>query len=256
MIIAGIDAGVETTKAVIMKDGKVIGRAMAPSGGIGRPVQAKLAYEAALKEAGVGEGDVEAVYATGKGKFDVPFAQGRVTDTIAAAFAARFYYPDATSVLGVGADETLAATLGDARLIDEFVVNQKCTAGLGTFLRHLAKRFEMTIEETGLETEDAGPINEGCVVFSELDALSLLNNGAAPKAAMASAVKAVAVRAANVMNDLTKQSNGRAVLMGGLTKNALFVRLLEELLGFKFLIPDDAEYSGAIGAAISGGKVS
>ena len=256
MIIAGIDAGVETIKAVIMKDGKVVGRGKAPSGGVDRPEQARQAYEAALKEAGVGEGDVEAVIATGKGKFDVPFAGGRVTDTVAAAYAARFLYPDATSVMGVGADETLAAALGDKRLISEFVVNQKCTAGLGTFLTYLAKRLGMTIEETGAEAKDAGPINEGCVVFSELDALSLLNNGAEPKAVMASAVKAVAVRAANVMNDLTVRSVERTVLIGGLTKNKVFVRLLEELLGFSFIIPEDAEFCGAVGAAVSGGKVS
>ena len=256
MIIAGIDAGVETTKAVIIKDGKLVGCAKAPTGGVDRPEQARKAYDEALKEAGIGEGDVESVFATGKGKFDVPFAAGRVTDTIAAAYAARFYYPDATSVADVGADETLAATLGDKRPVSEFVVNQKCTAGLGTFIRYLAMRFGMTIEEAGKEVKDAGPINEGCVVFSELDALSLINNGAKPNAVMASAVKAVAVRAANVVNDLTVQANSRAVLFGGLTKNALFVHNLEELLGFKFLIPENAEYSGAIGAALSGGKVS
>ena len=255
MIIAGIDAGVETTKVVVLRDGKVAGRAKESTGGIDRPGQISSAYKEALKEAGVAESDVEAVIATGKGKFDVPFAAGHVTNTIAAAYAARNADEGATSVISVGADETLAATLGGDRLVKEFVVNQKCTAGLGTFLKYLAKRLDIPLEETGLDTPDAGPINEGCVVFSELDALSLLNNGAAPKAVMASAVKAAAVRAANVMNDLTAQANDKAVLIGGLTKNALFVSALEGLVGFKYIIPEDAEYCCAIGAALSGGKV-
>ena len=256
MIIAGIDAGIEATKAVIVKDGKVIGRSKTSTGGIDRPEQARKAYDAALKEAGIGEDEVETVIATGKGKFDVPFAGGRVTETIAAAHAARHLCPDATSVMSVGADETLAATLGDKRLVNEFVLNQKCTAGVGTFLTYLAKRFGIAIEDTGAEIQDAGPINEGCVVFSELDALSLINNGAAPGAVMASAVKAAAVRAANVLNDLTNQANERVVLIGGLTKNARFVRIVEEMMGVKFIIPEQAEYCGAIGAAVSGGKVS
>ena len=256
MIIAGIDAGVETTKAVILKDGKVVGCGKTSTGGIDRPEQARKAYDEALKEAGIVEKDVETVTATGKGKFDVPFVGGRITETIAAAYAARTMCPDATSVMVVGADEILAATLGDKRPINEFVLNQKCTAGVGTFLKYLAKRLGIPIEETGNETEDAGPINEGCVVFSELDVLSLLNNGAAPKAVMASAVKAAAVRAANVINDISVPANERVVLIGGLTKNARFVRLLEELAGFRFIIPDETEYCGAIGAALSGGKVS
>lgn len=256
MIIAGIDAGAENTKAVIIKDGKVIGRAAESTGGADRPEQVRKAYDEALKAAGVSAGDVESVIATGKGKFDVSFSAGHVTETIAAAHAARSYYADATSVMSVGADETLAATIGDKRLIKEFVLNQKCTAGLGTFLKYLAARLGIPEGQAGADTQDAGPVNEGCVVFSELDALSLISNGAAPKAVMASAVKAAAVRAANVMNDLTLPSNERAVLIGGLTKNALFVRVLEETVGFKFLIPEDAEYSGAIGAALSGGNVS
>ena len=254
-MIIGIDAGVETTKVVVMEDGKVVGKAKNSTGGIDRPEQIRKAYDAALEAAGIGENAVKAVFATGKAKFDIPLDAGRVTETIAAAYAARFLYPDATSVLSVGADETLAATLGDKRLVNEFVLNQKCTAGLGTFLTYLAKRLEIPIDETGIETVDAGPINEGCVVFSELDALSLLNNGAEPGAVMASAVKAVAVRAASVANDLTLQSNEHAVLIGGLSKNMFFVRVLERILGYEFLIPEDAEFCGAIGAAISGGQV-
>jgi len=255
MFIAGIDSGVENTKVVLIKDGVVHGRSKISTGGVGRLHQARRAYEDVLSAAGVGEKDVTKVIATGKGKFDIAFADGRVTETVATAFAARFLFPDATSAMSVGADETIALTLGDKRLVGEYVTNQKCSAGVGTFLTYLAKRLGVSLELCAPGARDAGPINEGCVVFSELQALSLVNDGAELEAVMASAINAVAVRAATVMNDLTIPSNDRAVLIGGLAKNPAFVSALEKVLGIKFMIPDDAEFAGAIGAAVSGGKV-
>lgn len=251
MIIAGIDMGIENTKCVIMRDGEIIGRAVVSSGGTDRPAQAKKAYSEALSAAGVTEKDVERVTATGKGKYDIPFADAHMTEPTAAAHAARFCVPESAGVLSVGADETIAAALGDKRLIDEFVINQKCTAGLGTFLKYLAQRLDVPMDRAEYSNSAPGAaVNEGCVVFSELDALSMLNGGVQKDAIMASAIRAAAARAATVWNDLTMTPEGSIVLIGGLTKNSAFVRALKEYLSIEFIIPDDAEFCGAIGAAI------
>ena len=255
MIIAGIDMGLQYTKAVIFKDDKVIGRSIISTGGADRPAQAEKAYSEALSEAGVESGGVEKVIATGRGRFDVGFAGEAYTETVAAARAAGYYYPEATSVISVGADETLAAVLGKERLIAEVALNQKCAAGLGTFLTYLAGRLGLTPEQvSAADGPDAGVMNDGCVVFSELDALSLINNGAAPESVMATAIRAAATRAATVLADLTAPSGDKTVLIGGLTKNAAFVKALEKSCGRKFAIPEDAEYCGAVGAALCGLK--
>jgi len=256
MIFVGIDAGIENTKVVVMKDREVIGRTMVSTGGFDRLEQVQKAYDLALATARASKKDVKSVVSTGKGKFDISFADARITEAIATAHAVRFLVPEATSFMSVGADETIAATLGDTRLIQEYVINQKCSAGLGTFLTYLARRLEQKLEDIDAAESDAGRINEGCIVFSELDSLSLVNNGASPVSVMSSAIKAVAVRAANIMNDLTIPSNKFPVLIGGLTKSAAFVNALETALGLKFHIPDNAEYAGAIGAVISRGKVT
>jgi predicted CoA-substrate-specific enzyme activase len=246
--------GVENTRAVVMKDGQILGRARVSSGGADRPAQARAAYDEALRAAGVAAEDVEAITATGKGKFDIPFAGKTVTETTAAARAVRFLCPEAVSVMSAGADETLAAVLtGGGRPVAEYALNQKCSAGLGAFLKYLARRLGMTAEQLGAaEGPDAGAMNEGCVVFAETDALDMLNDGAAPEAVAASAVKAAAVRAATVFNDLTLPAGDCVALIGGLAKNRAFVHALENTLGLKFVIPGDAEYGGAVGAALSG----
>ena len=97
-------------------------------------------------------------------------------------------------------------------------------------------------------------MNDGCVVFSELDALSLINNGAAPGSVMATATRAAATRAATVLADLTASPGEKTVLIGGLAKNSAFVKALEKSCGRKFMIPEDAQYGGAIGAALCGAK--
>ena len=255
MLTMGIDMGIQNTKAVVFQDDKVVGKAVVSTGGMDRPRQARKVYDEALKSAGINAGDIEKVVATGKGKYDIPFANEVFTETITSARAAQYFYPDATAVMSVGADETLAATLGENRLIGEFVLNQKCAAGLGTFLTYLAKRLGMNLEQVSAsDGPDAGIMNDGCVVFSELDALSFLNNGASKESIMASANKAAATRAATVLADLTASFGDKVVLIGGLTKNSAFVSALEKTLGITLFVPDDAEYCGAIGAAICGTK--
>lgn len=255
MIIAGIDAGIENTRVVIMDDDKILGRAVTSTGGIDRPEQAEKAYQAALAQAGVDREQVEMVAATGKGKYDVPFAQVRRTEIVAAAHGIRFLCPDATSVISVGADETLAVALGEKRLIGEYAINQKCAAGLGSFLSSLAERLEMSQEQMGAVGDPEKPVmNEGCVVFAELDALSMLNNGESRESVAAAAVYAAAVRAAAALRDITCPANDKVALIGGMSRNAAFVRGLEKRLGLELAIPGDAEYAGAIGAAVSGTK--
>ena len=251
MIFAGIDIGVQNTKAVIVKDKKIIGKATVSTGGIDRPAQIQKAYDEALSDAGITAADVEKISLTGKGKYDVPFEGETFTETVAAVRAAKYYDADTTAVLSVGADETLAAAFGKKRLVEEFVLNQKCTAGIGAFISYLAKKFGMTEAQVGAaDGPDAGVMNDGCVVFSELDALSLINNGASKEAVMATANRAAATRAATVLEDLTASYGDKVALIGGLAKNKAFVSALEASLGLKFVVPEDAEYCGAVGAVM------
>ncbi len=249
MVTAGIDVGLEHIKVVIIKDNKVVGKASGLSGGTKRPAAVEAVYHDALKTTGIAASDVSKIVATGKGKFDVAFAADRVSEAVTAAKAAGVLVPGATTVMGIGADEILVATL-DGEKIKEFVVNQKCAAGLGLFLEYMACRLEMSMEElSALEGPGTVPVNEGCAVFAELDALSLLNRGADPKEVAKAITEACAWRANSVLNDIYKPAKDCVALLGGMTKNTAFVKALERISGIKFVIPAEAEFAGAIGAA-------
>jgi activator of 2-hydroxyglutaryl-CoA dehydratase len=117
----------------------------------------------------------------------------------------------------------------------------------------MARRLGLTLEEISGLTVSVGkelPVSDGCVVFGEMDALSLLNRGAAPAAVAGAVVAAAVIRVCTVINDITEPALESVALFGGLANNAAFVGALKNRTGIDFYIPADPEYAGAIGAAL------
>lgn len=253
MITAGIDAGIESLKIVIFKDGQIVGRGTGRSGGGNRSQTIDQVWNDTLEAAQLTPSNIGKIVATGQGKSDVSFANDRVVEPVADARAARFLYPLATSVLDVGADQTRLITLGDGNNIREVVLNQKCSAGLGIFLRFMARRLDMTLDEMSsisLNGYKDFPLNEGCTVFAELDALSLLNRNASRDEVAFMVTDMIAIRVNSILNDKIKPDKDSTVLVGGVSRNAALAKALERRSGINFLIPEQAEYAGALGAAL------
>ena len=253
MITAGIDVGLEYTKVVILKDGEIIARAIGQSGGVDRAELVNLAWEEALASAGLSADEIDRAIATGQGKFDAKFAERKAVEPVVAARAARRLYPQATSVVDIGADQVRVVTLGEGDKIKEVVLNQKCAAGIGIFMKYIARRLEMTPGEfsaAALEGNDEAKVSDGCVVFAELDALSLLNRRYSRQDVARAVTDAMAVRMNSVLNDKVVPDKQTTVLVGGLARNEALVGALKKRSGIDFLMPDGVEYIGALGAAM------
>ncbi len=251
MITAGIDVGIESLKAVILKDSKVLARGAGLSGGANRPKTAEQVWKDTLAAAKLKPADVAKVVATGQGKQDVSFAQDRITEPVAAAWAARFLYPKATAVVDIGADQVRVVILGKGDAILEVVMNQKCAAGLGIFLKSMARTLGMTLDEMGsLSGNGKAVVNDGCSVFAEMDALGLLNRNIPREDVARAAVEAVAVRVSSILNDKVKPTKDATVLVGGVSHNKAVVAALKSRSGINFIVPEQAEYAGALGAAL------
>jgi activator of 2-hydroxyglutaryl-CoA dehydratase len=63
-------------------------------------------------------------------------------------------------------------------------------------------------------------------------------------------IEAVAVRVNSILNDKIKPPKDTTVLVGGVAKNKAVINALKRRSGIDFLIPDQAEYAGALGAAL------
>ncbi|MDR0490055.1 MAG: hypothetical protein LBH28_02245, partial [Oscillospiraceae bacterium] len=179
MNTAGIDVGFDTIKIAIMADGRIVAKATCDAGCIDREGNIDRLYAESLAAAGLASGDVGNVVAAGIGKYSVRFASDHISDAVAAAKAAKYFFNDTVSVVDVGADKTRVVTL-DGDGIGEVVLNQKCMAGLGLVLDVMSHRLGYTLDEiSGFEPgADKGTfVNDGCPVFAELDSLEELNNG-------------------------------------------------------------------------------
>lgn len=253
MITAGLDVGIENIKVIILQDGKVLARSSNRSGGANRSSSADQAWNTALKSAAISATDVDKVIATGQGKKDVRFAKTNITEPVADAAAARFLFPSAQSVVDLGADQIRVTTLGPQTTIREAVLNQKCSAGIGIFLEAMARMLGLTIDEMSRMPNGASApvaVSDNCCVFGELDAVALIHDNV-PKQQIVSAInQAMAVRINSVLNDKIVPDKKHTALLGGVAKNAGIVNILKKRSGIDFLIPEHAEFGGALGAAL------
>lgn len=250
MITAGIDAGAKTIKAVILRDGVLVGQAIVPAGFDTKEAVEKV-YNQALAAGGVARKDVKALIATGAGRKEVSSATDTVTEVGADARGVARLFPSARTVIDVGAEEGRAIRIDETGKILDFAANEKCAAGAGAFTEAMARALEVPLEKLGefsLTSTKAVPMNAQCTVFAESEVVTLVH-AKTPKADIARAVHdAIAGRVTSTVRRVG--INKDVALIGGLARNIGFVKSLEEDLGFKLLIPTDPEFTGAFGAAL------
>ncbi len=251
MITAGIDCGARNTKAVIMQDAKIIGRGMVQTGfDLQQAVDASLAK--ALEGAGIPREDIQRIGGTGAGKSAIEMAAEPVDEIKAMCKGARYFFPNARTVADVGAEEGRAAKIDADGTPVDFVVNERCAAGAGTFIETMARALGVTIEQMGklsLQSDKKIPMNAQCVIFAESEVVSLIH-AKTPRADISRAIhEAMAGRIASVIRRIG--INEDVVLLGGVGCNPGFMAALQRELNVqKVYVPHRPEYGTAVGAAI------
>ncbi|MEM4733660.1 MAG: acyl-CoA dehydratase activase [Candidatus Bathyarchaeia archaeon] len=250
MITAGVDLGTQSVKVVILKDGQVLARSKVFSG-FDPAEAAEQAFGEALKQAGISSSDVLHVTATGSGMDLASNANSTVSMMGADAKAGVYLFPTARTVVDVGAEEARAVKCDDKGVMVDFVVNERCAAGAGTFIEAMARALEVKLEEMGplsLKAERASSINASCVIFGESDVVSLIHRQESKPEIARAIFDAMADRVSSMMHRLGITPD--VVLVGGVAKDVGFVASLKRKLGIEVLIPEYPEYAGALGAAL------
>ncbi len=251
MITAGIDMGIQTVKVVILKEGTIVARAKAFSGF--EPTKAaEQAYEEALKNSQVTKAEVSLILATGSGMEMAPYVNGTVSMMGAVARAGVHLFPSARTIVDVGAEEAKAVRCDERGAMVDFVVNERCAAGAGTFIEAMARALEVKLEDMGplsLRAERASPINATCVIFGESDVVSLIHRQESKPEIARAVFDAMADRISSMVYRLGV--NPDVVLVGGVAKDVGFIESLKRKLGINILVPEYPEYAGALGAALT-----
>jgi benzoyl-CoA reductase subunit D len=255
MITAGIDMGTQSIKVVILKDNEILSREQAFSGF--EPTKAaEQAFEEALKKANLLRSNVEHVTVTGSGADMAPFSDSKISMVGANARAGAYILPSARTVIDIGAEEARTVKCDEKGTLLNFVINERCAAGAGTFIEAMARALEVKLDEMGplsLQVEKASQINATCVIFGESDVVTLIHRQESKPEIARAIYDALADRISSMVYRLGV--NPDIVLIGGVAKDVGFVASLKRKLGTNLFIPKNPEFAGALGAALNSKKI-
>lgn len=250
MLVAGVDVGSTQTKAVVMDDTRIIGRALTDTGA--RLTDAAVAaFRQALLAAGASEADVACVIGTGYGRFRVEFGHAQVTEISCHARGAVYLFPRTRSVLDIGGQDTKAINVSESGQVLDFCMNDKCSAGTGRFLGAASQALEIPLGELGplaLTSKNPVTMTTTCTVFAESEILGWLARGRKTEDVLMGVHVAIASRSLSLLRRVGVEPE--ITFTGGVARNVAMVRLLGELTGVPVNASEESHYCGAIGAAL------
>jgi benzoyl-CoA reductase subunit D len=250
MITVGMDLGTQRVKAVVLKDGAVAARTWAFSG-FDPAKAAQLSVDAAFKAANLKLANASCFLATGSSMELAPYSKGTVSMMSADAKAATYIFPKTRTIIDVGAEEARAIKCDERGVMVDFVVNERCAAGAGTFIEAMARALEVKVEEMGplsLKAERASQINASCVIFGESDVVSLIHRQESKPEIARAIYEAMADRISSMVHRLGV--NPDVALVGGVAYDVGFIAALNRKLSVKVSVPKYPDFSGALGAAL------
>jgi (R)-2-hydroxyacyl-CoA dehydratese activating ATPase len=248
---AGIDAGTETVKAVILADSGKIGWAVVASGNENPDTIARKALSQASEKLSLPVDSVNDITATGTNAENINFATRRLTEVVCLARGINYFIPTARTLVDIGALKTLGVKCGDGNL-QKYVVSSKCAVGTGTFLEAAADVLGISVgkmDEMAFQAKKEIDIESTCTVFAESEIISLIHRRVEPEDIARGVFRGLAKRVYSLLIQLGIERE--LVLGGGLARCKSIVRALEESVGFTILVPNTPDIIGALGASLS-----
>jgi len=250
MITVGIDVGSKITKVVLLKDGKVAASVKKPSS-LRNAIDATI--EEAAQQAEITRDQIDRFASTGVGAQGVKFADEQYTVVGSVAKGAAWLFPAGEMVIDVGAEESRIVKYNAEGQAVDFVTNEKCAAGAGSFVESVARALDLnnTAEMGPLSLDSSATIavNGQCVVFAESEVVSLIHQGESAGDIAKAVYDSVAGRIRSMVMRIGM--DGDVVVSGGVSHDVGFISSLKNSLEKDFLMPEEPIYIGALGAALS-----
>ena len=246
MNYVGIDIGSTASKVSVIGDRKI--NFVTPTGWSSKEVANDIKNR--LLEKGV---DVDSentrVTATGYGRISVDFADFVITEITCHARGARALSGlDDLSVIDVGGQDTKAILIED-KLVSEFQMNDKCSAGTGKFIEVMANKLGLTIAELFdlAQKGEAISISSMCTVFAETEITSYVGEGRKKEDIAAGIVNSVAQKVSQMYNKIGESD--KVILTGGLSQVPYFAKILSQTIGKEVINVKNGQFAGSIGGA-------
>ncbi|GAE02711.1 2-hydroxyglutaryl-CoA dehydratase subunit A [Clostridium botulinum B str. Osaka05] len=250
MYTMGLDIGSTTSKGVIIKDGEEIVASVLVPVGTGTSGPLKLIKE--LKEkSNLTEKDIEKTVVTGYGRIQYKDADKQISELSCHAKGVAFLIPGARTIIDIGGQDAKAMKLNNKGKLINFIMNDKCAAGTGRFLDVMAGVLETDVSKLGEISEKSTKevsISSTCTVFAESEVISHLSANAKKEDIVAGIHTSVVRRVSTLAMRVGIED--QVVMVGGVARNKGIVKAMEKELVHDIKVPELAQLTGALGAAI------
>ena len=248
MEYVGIDIGSTAAKVVARGERKL--EFALPTGWSSKET-ARIIQERLEKEGIDVTSDTTKVVATGYGRIAVEYADYVITEITCHARGGREMGSDNCAVIDVGGQDTKVILISNG-VVQDFLMNDKCSAGTGKFLEIMANRLGVDLYELFdmAETGNVLSISSLCTVFAESEVINYIGEGRKREDIAAGVVDSVAAKVAQLA--LRKELPDQIILTGGLSNSKYFTKILSEKIGKTVSPTEYGRYAGALGAALLG----
>jgi len=244
----GLDIGASACKAVLLEGDHAKARAVCKSGA-DFTAAAQKCLDEVTAAVGIEVGDIACVVSTGYGRRSASFAGMAVTEITCHARGCFESFAQAITIVDIGGQDNKVIVMTESGDRRNFKMNRKCAAGTGSFLEEIAGRLDTPLEKLNdLASQATGKMELGsfCTVFAKTELLALIAQGTPLAEIARAAFRSVAKRIME-MDPL----EGEVVMTGGVVAhNPVIVELVSEALGRAVRVPDHAQFTGALGAAL------
>jgi benzoyl-CoA reductase subunit D len=259
MIVCGCDVGSGSVKLVVMDWEKQEVLFSWVERIRRRPPQevVNICFDRAA-EAGYKNSDFAYIAATGEGDA-VPQRSGYFFSMTCHARGARYFFPEAASVLDMGALHMRAMKLNRQGRVVAYKMTSQCASGTGQFLENICRYLGVMLEEIpdlSLQAREPKPPSTICAVLAETDVINLVSQGTPLPDIVRGIHDSIAQRAVKLLSTFRVESP--LVLTGGLAVDKGLIHALEVRLNLENILltvhaHPSAILAGAIGAALWGG---
>jgi (R)-2-hydroxyacyl-CoA dehydratese activating ATPase len=251
MIFAGMDVGSRTIKTVLFdaKSQNMIACKLRDQG-LDQQNLTRNLYIQTLNETGLGGCNVARAVATGYGRNLIDFADTTMTEISCHAAGVLHLHPDARTIIDIGGEDSKVIRLDDRGKVQDFVMNDRCASGTGRFLEIVARRLEGDLHSVALAAEGSTrpvAISSMCVVFAETEIIGLLASNTPIQDIMAGVQKSIASR---IVGMIGRHARSPFYFTGGVSLVPGMAQVLSNSLGHEVAVSRDAQFTGALGAAI------
>ncbi|MDV2480645.1 methanogenesis marker 15 protein [Methanoculleus sp. Wushi-C6] len=255
-ITMGVDSGSSTTKAVVMKENKIVGTGWLPTTEVIASADGAVAQ--ALEMAGLTRDDIQAIGTTGYGRFLIgkhlgaDLVQEELTVNSKGAVYLAGHQRGAATVIDIGGMDNKAISVIDG-IPGTFTMGGICAGASGRFLEMTAKRLGVDITELGpLAMKGMGanvPMNSYCIVFGTQSLVNALAAGSSREDVAAAACHSVAEQ---VFEQQLQEVDIKepVIMVGGTSLIEGLVYAMGRLLQTEIVVPPYSQYIGAVGSAL------